>query len=86
MTAPAVLAGVVAVMVVAFTNVTFVAGVPPNVTVGVAVNPVPVIVTVVPPAAGPLLAATLVTVGAATPFTLVVALLPDRMVGLVAPE
>ena len=66
MTAPAVLAGVVAVMVVAFTNVTFVAAVPPNVTVGVAVNPVPVIVTTVPPAKAPLVAATLVTVGAAT--------------------
>jgi hypothetical protein len=62
-TAPALPAGVVAVIVVLFTTVTLVAAVPPNVTVAPATKFVPVIVTDVPPAVDPLLGATLVTVG-----------------------
>jgi hypothetical protein len=65
-TAPALPAGVVAVIVVAFTTVTFVAAVLPNFTVAPAAKFVPVIVTTVPPAAGPLFGLTLVTVGGAT--------------------
>ena len=64
-TAPTLPAGVVAVIVVLFTTVTFVAAVLPNFTVAPAAKFVPVIVTAVPPAAGPLLGDTLVTVGGA---------------------
>jgi hypothetical protein len=64
-TAPAVPAGVVAVMVVAFTTTTFVAAAPPNVTPAPAAKFVPVIVTAVPPAVDPLLGATPLTVGGA---------------------
>ena len=46
------------------TTVTLVAGVPPNVTVAPATKFVPVIVTAVPPAVGPLLGETPLTVGA----------------------
>ena len=53
-------------MVVLFTTVTPVAAVPPNVTVAPAAKFVPVIVTAVPPAGGPLLGLTLVTVGTTT--------------------
>jgi len=53
-TAPAVPTGVVAVIVVPFTTVTFVAAVLANVTVAPAAKSVPVIVTAVPPAIGPL--------------------------------
>ena len=63
-TAPALPAGVVAVMVVLFTTTTFVAAVDPNLTVAPAAKFVPVIVTAVPPAAKPLFGATLLTVGA----------------------
>jgi hypothetical protein len=56
----------VAVIVVLFTTTTLVAGVPPNVTVAPAAKFAPVIVTAVPPAAGPLFGDTLVTVGATT--------------------
>ena len=63
-TAPALPAGVVAVIVVLFTTTTFVAAVPPNVTVAPAAKFVPVIVTAVPPAVDPLFGDTLVTVGA----------------------
>ena len=62
-TAPAVPAGVVAVMVVLLTTVTLVADALPKVTVAPAVKFVPVMVTAVPPATGPLLGLTLVTVG-----------------------
>jgi hypothetical protein len=62
-TAPALPAGVVAVIVVLFTTTTLVAAVPPNVTVAPAAKFVPVIVTAVPPATGPLFGATLLTVG-----------------------
>jgi len=63
-TAPALPAGVVAVIVVLFTTVTPVAGVPPNVTVAPATKFVPVIVTAVPPSVVPLFGVTPVTVGA----------------------
>jgi len=50
---PALPAGVVAVMVVAFTTVTAVAAVPPIVTAVAPVKLVPVTVTDCPPASGP---------------------------------
>nr|WP_256972820.1 hypothetical protein [Saccharibacillus sp. O23] len=64
-TAPAVPAGVVAVICVGESTVIAVAAFPPTVTVDPAVNPVPVIVIVVPPAAGPDVGLTLAIVGAA---------------------
>src|SRR5580704_9360893 len=63
-TAPAACAAVVAVMVVLLTTTTFVAPVPPNVAVAPLTKFVPLIVTPVPPAAGPLFGLTPVTVGA----------------------
>jgi hypothetical protein len=54
---------VVAVIEVPFTTVTFVAADEPNVTVAPLAKFVPVIVTDVPPAVGPLLGLRLVTVG-----------------------
>jgi hypothetical protein len=65
-TAPAVPAGVIAVIVVLFVTDTFVAAVPPNVTVAPAAKFVPVIVTDVPPAVDPLFGDTFVTVGNTT--------------------
>jgi hypothetical protein len=65
-TAPALPAGVVAVIVVLFTKLTFVAAVPPNVTVAPVAKFVPVMVTAVPPATGPLFGDTLLTVGTTT--------------------
>jgi len=65
-TAPALPAGVVAVIVVLFTTTTFVAAVLPNVTVAPAAKFVPVIVTGVPPATRPLFGDTLLTVGLTT--------------------
>jgi hypothetical protein len=65
-TAPALPAGVVAVIVVLLTTVTFVAAALPKVTAAPEAKFVPVIVTVVPPEVGPLLGDTPVTVGAAT--------------------
>ena len=62
---PAPAAGEVAVRRVAELYVTLAATVP-NVTVDALVNPVPVIVTTVPPATGPLAGEILVTVGAGT--------------------
>jgi hypothetical protein len=53
------------VIVVLFTTTTFVAAALPNITVAPAAKFVPVIVTPVPPATGPLLGDTLVTVGEA---------------------
>ncbi len=61
---PAVPAGVVAVIVVAFTTVTPVAAVPPMVTAVAPVKSVPVIVTAVPPATLPDEGLILETVGA----------------------
>ena len=64
-TAPTLPAGVVAVMLVPLATTMFVAAFPPNVTVAPEAKPVPVIVTLVPPAVGPLFGDTLVTVGGA---------------------
>jgi hypothetical protein len=55
----------VAVICVPLTTTTFVAAVPPIVTVAPAAKFVPVIVTAVPPAVGPVLGDMLVTVGGA---------------------
>jgi hypothetical protein len=65
-TAPALPAGVVAVIVVLLTTVTAVAAAPPNVTVAPTAKFVPVIVAAVPPAVVPLLGDTPVTVGGTT--------------------
>jgi hypothetical protein len=62
-TAPALPAGVLAVIWVALTTTTLVAAVAPNVTVAPVAKFVPVIVTAVPPAVGPPIGETLVTVG-----------------------
>ena len=62
-TAPALPAGVVAVICVALTTTTLVAAAPPNITVAPAAKFAPVIVTAVPPAIGPPLGDTLLTVG-----------------------
>src|SRR2546425_480044 len=62
---PAACAGVVALICVALTTVTPVAGVPPTVTVAVASKPVPVIVIAVPPANGPEVGLTALMVGGA---------------------
>ena len=63
--APAVPVGVTAVTVVAFTTTTFVAAVPPIVTLDVPVRFAPVIVNAVPPDAGPEFGFTDEIVGAA---------------------
>ena len=65
-TAPALPAGVAAVMVVLFTTTTLVAAAEPKVTVSPLAKFVPVIVTEVPPAVGPLFGLTVVTVGLTT--------------------
>ena len=52
--APVIPDGVVAVILVELTTMTFVAAVPPMVTVAPVTKPVPVMVTPVPPAKGPL--------------------------------
>jgi hypothetical protein len=65
-TAPAPPAGVVAVIVVLLTTVTPVAAELPKVTVAPEAKFVPVMVTAVPPATGPLFGLTLVTVGEET--------------------
>jgi hypothetical protein len=65
-TAPALPAGVVAEICVPLTTTTLVAALPPNVTVAPAAKFVPMIVTGVPPAVGPVLGDTLVTVGTGT--------------------
>ena len=59
-------AGATAVIDVAELTVTLVAAVDPNFTVLPEANPVPVMVTDVPPAVGPLLGLIAVTVGGAT--------------------
>jgi hypothetical protein len=61
--APALPAGVVAVIVVLFTTTTFVADALPSFTAAPLAKFVPVIVTAVPPAVGPLFGLTPVTVG-----------------------
>ena len=65
-TAPAAFAGVVAMIVVLFVTDTFVAAATPNITVAPAPKFVPVIVTALPPAVGPALGDTLLTVGMTT--------------------
>ena len=65
-TAPALPAGVMAVMVVLFTTTTLVAAAPPNVTVAPEAKFVPVIVTAVPPPVDPVFGDTLLTVGGTT--------------------
>ena len=65
-TVPAACAGAVAVIWVALSTVKLAAGVPPNDTALAPVSPVPVTVTLVPPAVVPDVGLTLVTVGAAT--------------------
>ena len=65
-TAPALPAGAVAVIVVLFTTTTFVAAALPNFTVAPVAKFVPVIVTAVPPAVDPMFGLTLLTVGATT--------------------
>ena len=59
-------AGLSAVIVVLLTTVTFVAAVAPKSTTVGPVKPVPVIITNVPPASGPLVGLTPVTTGATT--------------------
>ena len=63
-TAPALPAGVVAVICVPLTTTTLVAAALPNVTVAPVTKFAPVIVTAVPPAVVPLFGLTLATVGA----------------------
>jgi len=63
-TAPADSAGATAVIEVAELTVTLVAATLPKLTVLPDANPVPVMVTEVPPAVGPLVGLTAVTVGA----------------------
>ena len=65
-TAPALPAGVVAVIDVLFTTTTLVADALPNFTVAPLAKFVPVIVTAVPPATGPLFGDTLLIVGDTT--------------------
>jgi len=66
-TAPAELAGVIAVIEVLLTRTTLVAATPPIVTeVTVGVKPVPVMVTAVPPAVVPVAGEMLMTVGVET--------------------
>jgi len=64
LTAPAAWAGVVAVIEVALPTTTLIAAVPPKLRVAPVAKFVPVIVTLVPPLAGPEAGATLPTVGA----------------------
>ena len=64
LTLPAVPAGVVAVMDVALATTTFVAALAPKVTLAPVAKFVPVSVTAVPPAVGPLFGLTLEMVGA----------------------
>jgi hypothetical protein len=65
LTTPAEWKGVVAVIDVSLTTVTLVAAVPPRVTPVAPVKPDPVIVTLVPPAIGPVDGAMMVNVGTA---------------------
>ena len=67
-TVPIVPAGEVAFIIVALTKVTFADVALPNCTRGVPVNPVPVMVTAVPPKVVPVAGVMLVTVGAAAPY------------------
>ena len=64
-TVPTTPAGEFAVIVVELTTTTLVAAFAPNATVDPEMNPVPVIVTLVPPPEGPEFGFTALTVGAA---------------------
>jgi hypothetical protein len=75
-TAPAACAGVVAVIVVLLTIVTPVAAVPPIVTETTAPRFVPLIVMLVPPAAGPEAGATLEMLGAELTYVNALAAVP----------
>src|SRR4029079_14214512 len=81
--APAAWAGVVAVIDVALATVTFVAAVPPTVTVAPVAKFVPVIVTFVPPAVDPLVGEIPVTVGG-VPYVNPFVRVPLRPLGFVA--
>src|ERR1700741_4148724 len=83
LTAPSACAAVVAVIVFAFTTATPVAAVPPRVTLAPATNPVPVIATDVPPADGPDVGLTPVTVGAGSVYVNAFASDPDCASGFV---
>ena len=80
---PAARAGVVQVMVVALTTTLFVAAVPPKVTFVAPVKFVPVSVTIVPPAVGPLFGLRLVSVGGdgggGLPFRMIIFWLPGKV-------
>lgn len=82
-TAPAALAGVVAVRVVLLPNETFVAAVVPNVTVAPETKFVPVIVTLAPPAVVPVFGDTPVTVGAVEEYVNPLERLPLNPAGFV---
>src|SRR5205807_2291967 len=86
-TVPADPAGETAVSFVALTNVTEVPAFAPNLTVAPLTNPVPVIVTVVPPAVGPADGLTAVTAGTAALLYLSavpVALVPPGVVTVIS--
>ena len=89
-TAPALPAGVVAVMVVPLVTTTLAAAVAPNVTVAPAAKLVPVIVTAVPPAVDPLFGDTLLTAGETVPpdgvrkATICMIHAPDGLTGALA--
>jgi len=78
-TSPAAWAGVVTVIVVGSTTFTPVPAVPPKVTVAPGTNPVPVMVTTVPPAVDPLSGEISVTVGGSTYVYEVVAVPPGAV-------
>ncbi len=80
LTAPAVPAGVVAVIEVALLTVNEVAGVVPKVTAVAPVNPVPVMVTEVPPAVVPDVGETLVNDGAEAVYVYVPVAVPPGVV------
>jgi hypothetical protein len=87
---PGLPAGVVAVIWVAFTTTTLVPAFPAKLTVAPDAKFVPLIVTPVPPAVGPLLGETLVTVGGFVPLegvrkaTTCMIHWPDGLIGAVA--
>ena len=82
-TTPFAWAGAVAMIDVLLENATPVAGVPPIVTVGTAEKPVPVIVTLTPPAVVAVFGETLVTVGAGAAYVKPFANVTVRPSGLV---
>ena len=86
-TVPTARAGEVIVRVLSLVTCRLVPGVTPNLTAVAPVNPVPVIVTTVPPAADPVAGEMLVTVGAGTyvnPSPATIALVPPDVVTLIS--